>query len=268
MEMGMALRWMSWILAAVVLAGCAAPSAPTGREMPRTEVDSTELERRSAMRLELAAGYLARGQNAIALDEVKQALTLRPDSREGLNLRALTLAAMGETGAAEEGFRRALSLYPRDPDTLHNQGWFLCQRGRLAAAQASFNEALAQAENRAPARTWLAKGVCEAMSQEWAQAESSLQRGFELDPSSPAIAFNLAEVLLAQGLAERAKFYAGRVNALPENINAQSLWLAARIEHSLGNRVGAAEWGQRLLREFPQSNEARRFGAGLFTERG
>lgn len=266
----MSLRWMFGALLALstlVLVGCATPP-PAARDVPRTDMDSTELERRSSMRLELAAGYLARGQNAIALDEVKQALALRPDSREGLNLRALTLAAMGETASAEEGFRRALSLYPRDPDTLHNQGWFLCQRGRLPAAQASFSESLAQAENRAPARTWLAKGVCEAMGQEWAQAEASLQRGFELDPGNPAIAFNLAEVLLSQGLAERAKFYAGRVNAQPETINAQSLWLAARIEHSLGNRNGTAEWGQRLLREFPQSNEARRFTSGLFSERG
>jgi type IV pilus assembly protein PilF len=181
---------------------------------------------------------------------------------------ALVLAAMGERSAAEEGFRRALTLYPGDPDTLHNQAWFLCQQGRLQAAQASFGEALAQASNRAPGRTWLAKGVCEAMGLQWAEAQQSLQRAFELDPGNPAISFNLAEVLLKNGQLDRAQFYAARVNAQRETANAQSLWLAARIEHRRGNATGAAEWGERLVREFPQSREALAYGARRFDEGG
>lgn len=256
-------------LVVVALTGCAQTGGTNAtREGPKTEVDSSDLERRAAMRLELAAGYLARGQNSVALDEVKQALTLRPDFREGLNLRALILAAMGERAAAEEGFRRALALYPGDPDTLHNQGWFLCQQGRLQAAQASFREALAQTQNRAPGRTWLAKGVCEAMSAQWPDAEQSLHRAFELDPGNPAVAFNLAEVLLKLGQLDRAQFYAARVNAQRETANAQSLWLAARIEHRRGNPAGATEWGERLVREFPQSREALAYGARRFDEGG
>ena len=258
------------LLVLTVVVGCAQPGgSPSVRgDVPKTEVDSSDLERRAAMRLELAAGYLARGQHAVALDEVKQALSLRPDSREGLNLRALVLAAMGERGAAEEGFRRALALFPRDPDTLHNQGWFFCQQGRFQPAQASFVEALAQPENRAPARTWLAKGVCEAMGTQWLESQQSLQRAFELDPGNPAVAFNLAEVLLKNGQLERAQFYAARVNAQRETVNAQSLWLAARIEHRRGNATGAAEWGERLVREFPQSREALSYGARRFEEAG
>ncbi|MFO0121988.1 MAG: type IV pilus biogenesis/stability protein PilW [Inhella sp.] len=255
------------VLLAPILVACV-QTGGVNPSVPKTEVDSSELDRRAAMRLELAAGYLARGQHAVALDEVKQALSLRPDSREGLNLRALVLAAMGETDAADEGFRRALSLYPRDPDTLHNQGWFFCQRGRMTAAQAAFNEGLAQPQNRAPARTWLAKGVCEAMGSQWADAERSLQRGFELDPGNPAIAFNLAEVLLRLGQLDRAQFYVARVNAQAETANAQSLWLAARIEHRRGNAAGATEWGERLVREFPQSREALAYGARRFEDGG
>lgn len=251
------------------LVGCVQTGGASGaREVPKTDIDSSDLERRAAMRLELAAGYLARGQHAVALDEVKQALSLRPDSREGLNLRALVLAAMGERAAAEEGFRRTLALYPRDPDTLHNQGWFYCQQGRFQTAQASFAEALTQSENRAPARTWLAKGVCEGMGAQWAEAQQSLQRAFELDPGNPAVAFNLAEVLLKNGQLERAQFYVARVNAQRETVNAQSLWLAARIEHRRGNMAGATEWGERLVREFPQSKEALSYGARRFDEGG
>lgn len=263
-------RPMHCLLPLVLLAMCAAcvqtDTAGRPQAVPKTEIDSSELERRSAMRLELAAGYLARGQYKIALDEVKQALNLRPDSREALNLRALVLAAMGETAGAEESFRRALQLYPRDADTLHNQAWFYCQQGRLPLAQQTFDEALAQPGYRAPGRSWLAKGVCEANGGQLREAEASLQRAFEAEPGNPAIGFNLASVLLRNGQADKALFHINRVNAQPETTNAQSLWLAARIEHRRGNRAGATAWGERLVREHPQSAEALAYGARRFDD--
>ncbi|MBH9577628.1 type IV pilus biogenesis/stability protein PilW [Inhella proteolytica] len=242
-----------------VLAACAQQQAP--RE-PRTEVDANEVERRAAMRIELAGGYLARGQYNVALDEVKQALALRPDTREGLNLRALILAAMGETGAAEEGFRRILILYPNDPDTLHNMAWMACQQRQWEQAFSRFDEALKQTSYRAPARSWLAKGVCELRAERLEAGERSLMRAFELDPGNPNINFTLADLLLRTNQLERARFYAARVNA--SAANAQSLWLAARIEQRLGNRPGTAEWGQRLLREYPQAAEAQLYRDGRF----
>jgi type IV pilus assembly protein PilF len=245
-----------------LLTGCATQTVRDTE--PRTEFDTSQAERRASTRIELAAGYFAKGQHSIALDELKQALALQPNSREGLNLRALVLAAMGDTENAEDSFRRILQLYPRDPDTLHNQAWFLCQQGRVEAAMAAFDEALAQPNYRAPSRTWLARGGCNMRHQRWAEAERSLARGFELDPGNPALAYNLAEALLRLGQNERARFYAARVNAQPDQVNAQSLWLAARIEQRMGNRNGAQEWGQRLRREFPQSPEAQAFGANRF----
>lgn len=255
-------RLLALALLTVLVAACATPAVRDGE--PRTEFDASQAERRAATRIELAAGYFARGQHSVALDEIKQALALQPNSREALNLRALVLAAMGDLSAAEEGFRRVLSLYPRDPDTLHNQAWFYCQQGRLEAALAAFDEALAQPSYRAAPRTWLARGACDMRHQRWELAERSLVRAFELDPASPAVAYNLAEVLLRLGQGERARFYAARVNGQATQVTAQSLWLAARIEHKLGNRPGVVEWGQRLLREYPQSSEALAYGAGRF----
>lgn len=262
------LRWPSplahllSLLAVALLAGCATQTVRDTE--PRTEFDATQLEKRAATRVELATGYFARGQHDIALDEIKQALALQPNSREALNLRALVLAAMGDPAGADEAFRRVLQLFPRDPDTLHNQAWFFCQQGRTDAALQAFDEAIAQPGYRGVPRSWLARGVCEARAQRWSGALASLNRAFELDPGNPAVAFHLAEVLLQQGQAERARFYAARVNAEPSQVTAQSLWLAARIERQLNNGAGVREWGERLRRDFPQSNEAQAYGAGRF----
>ena len=252
-------------LLSLLLVACAGGGAPPGEE-PRTASDQTEAERRAAVRVELASGYLARGQYNTALDEVKQALAVKPDYRDALNLRGLIYAALGELGMAEENFRRTLNLYPRDGDTLHNYGWFLCQQRRWNEAFVQFDLAVAQPQYRGTARSLLAKGVCEARAGRDADALRSLQRSFELDPSNPATAVNLAELLLRSGALERAQFYVKRVNSQAELSNAESLWLALRIERRLGNRAAVEELSQQLRRRFPQSPQAERLDRGQFDE--
>jgi len=256
------------VLAAVLLglAACAAPVPRDQQGAPRTDFDSTDADRRAAPRLELAAGYFARGQYKTALDEIKQVLAVKPNMREAINMRGLIYAAMGETQLADENFRHALQLYPQDPDTLHNYGWFLCQQQRWTAAQAQFDLALAQSSYRAPSRSWLAKGVCSAKAGRQAEAEQSLQKAFEYDPASPVVAYNLADVLYRGKQYERARFYIQRVNAQTEQSNAQSLWLALRIERRLGNSAGVDELSQLLRRRHPQSPELQALDGGRFDE--
>jgi type IV pilus assembly protein PilF len=234
--------------------------------VPRTDFDQTDADRRASVRVELAAGYFGRGQYNTALDEIKQALAVKPDMREAINLRGLIYAAMGEQQLADESFKRALMLYPHDADTLHNYGWMLCQQRRWAEAQEQFNLALAQTNYRAPARTWLSKGVCEARSGNLAEAERSLSKAFEFDPTSPAVAVNLAEVLYRNNQLDRARFYIKRVNAQPEQSNAQSLWLELRIERRLGHSVAVDDLGQQMRRLYAQAPETQALNAGRFDE--
>lgn len=251
--------------ALALLSGCAGTGPAAGREI-KTDSDQTDIDRRAGIRLELAQGYFSRGQFTTALDELKLALQAKPDMREAVNLRGLIYAAMGDNGLAEEAFRRALTVYPNDPDTLHNYGWFMCQQQRWQTADSLFEQALSQSTYRAPARTLLAKGVCEARAGRLLVAEKTLLRAFELDPGNPAIAVNLAEVLFRNGEHERARFYARRVNAQPEQVNAQSLWLQLRIERKLGNSGGVDDLALQLRRKHPQSPETQLLDAGRFDE--
>jgi type IV pilus assembly protein PilF len=255
--------------AVVVLAvmGCAAPGGDTQptREL-RTESDQTDGERRARVRLELASAYFSRGQMATALDEVKQALAAKPDLTEAYNMRGLIYAHMGETKLAEENFQRALQLNPRDADTLHNHGWFLCQERRFDDAARQFNAAIQQPQYLGVARTTFALGVCLARAGRWAEAERSLSRAYELDPANPVTAFNLSEVLLRQNELVRARFYVARINANADQSNAQSLWLATRIEHRMANAQGVQSFGRQLRERFPQSPEALQFERGRFDE--
>ncbi len=253
------------VLTATLLAACAGTGPAADREI-KTDSDQTDADRRAGIRLELAQGYFSRGQFTTALDELKLALQSKPDMREAVNLRGLIYAAMGDNALAEDAFRRALAVYPNDPDTLHNFGWFMCQQQRWPTADSLFDQALAQPTYRAPARTLLAKGVCEARAGRLLLAEKTLSRAFELDPGSPVIAVNLSEVLFRNRELERARFYVRRVNAQPEQVNAQSLWLQLRIERKLGDVAMVDDLAQQMRRKYPQAPETQSLDSGRYDE--
>jgi len=263
-----------WAALVVVNAGCVQVPPPPGTPAPlgeqpkdrTTASDETNNARRVRVRMELAAAYFTRGQMSTALDEVKQVLIIDPNSGEAYNLRGLIYARMNDHELAEDSFRRAIAINPRDGDALHNYGWHLCQRGRFAEAATQFGQALAAPQYLGSLRTMLAQGVCEARSGNLAQAEGTLKRTYDLDPSNAVVAVNLAEVLLRRGDYERARFYIRRVNQTDDTSNAQTLWLAARIERKLGNEQGVNEFGQKLRNRFPKSPEALAFDKGAFDE--
>lgn len=261
----------AWILAGVFTLACTGcsspPPAPQEREQPPpAPAEPSDPERRWMVRFELANAYYAQGQFATAMDEIKRALAINPNFGPAYNLRGLIYASLGEDAQADESFRRALQLNARDPDAMHNYGWFLCQRQRMPEAVAQFNQALAQPQYRDAARTLAARGLCQARANQWGEAEASLMRSYELDPSNAGTALNLSDVLLRRGELQRARFYISRVNALPATSNAQTLWLAARIEHKLGNTLAARELGDRIRTRFPQAPELLLFDQGKFDE--
>jgi type IV pilus assembly protein PilF len=242
---------------------------PTGDPPSRdrvTTADQADVDRRARVRMELASGYYARGQLETALDEVKLALAAKPDLPDAYNLRGLIYQSLGDDRLAEENFKRALQLAPGDPNTMHNYGWYLCQRNRLAEAQAQFQQAIATPRYPGLARSLMTQGICHTRAGSWAEAERSLGRSYELDPSNPVTAVNLADVLYRRGEYERARFYIGRVNGVPELSNAQTLWLAARIENKAGNARAARDIGRQLRNRFPQAPETALFERGRFDD--
>lgn len=271
------MRACGWVAAGllVVLVGCSSTSSTTSSapalpvEQPKAagpSTDPVDVERRARVRLELASAYFSRGQTDTALEEVKRSIAAKSDLADAYNLQALIYASMNEDTLAEQSFAQALRINPRDGATLHNQGWFLCQRDRFSDAQAQFAAALAIPQYRDVARTQLARGVCFGRNGQWTEAETALMRAYELEPGNPSTGLNLADVLYRRGEFERARFYVGRVNDMPGSVNPQTLWLAARIEHKLGQASSLRVLGDRLRQGFPQSPEAALFERGRFDD--
>jgi type IV pilus assembly protein PilF len=258
---------------AIVLAACHVACTTQERVVPVagapdriSSSDEGDAKKRARARMELASAYFSRGETRTALEQVKISLAADPNYGDAYNLQGLIFASLGEQALAEDSFRRALQLNPRDADTMHNYGWYLCQLKRYPDSNAMFAQALAVPQYRGVTRTLLALGVCQAYAGQLAEAETTLTRAYQLDSANPFTATNLSEVLYRRGEYERARFYIRRVNAQPDIANAQTLWLAARIEAKLGNRQGASEFGAQLRKRFPDSREASLFARGAFDE--
>ena len=265
---------MATLIGVAGVAGCAvgggsqgsAPVAANETKDRITASDEPEASKRARVRLDLASAYFSRGQMTVALDEVKLAIAADPSVAAAFNLRGLIYASLGDERLAEESFRRALQLDGRDADSMKNYAWYLCQQKRFGEANQMFEQALAVPLYRDSLRTLLAQGVCLARGGQWALAERALQRAYEIDPTNPSTTVNLAEVLYRRGEHDRARFFIRRVNSAAEVVNAQTLWLAARIENRLGNVQGVQELGNQLRNRFPQSPEAAAFDRSQFDD--
>jgi type IV pilus assembly protein PilF len=230
-----------------------------------TPSDEPETRRRARIRLELASNYFENGQTAVALDEVKQALAADPTYSDAFNLRGLIYMRLNDFAQADDSFRRALALRGNDPNLLHNYGWLLCQQQKYAEADQQFGRALANPSYTARSKTLMARGLCQSGAGQFAEAEQSLLKAYELDAANPVVGYHLAALLLRRNELTRAQFYIRRLNN-SQFANSESLWLGIKVERGLGDSVAMKQLAEQLRKRFPDSRELGAYERGAFNE--
>ena len=253
------------LMLALGLGGCAGSSGRAGSSDIATESDISPEQKRALLRLEMASVYFGNGQNLVALDEVKQAIALNPNSADAYSLRGLIYTRMGESDFAEDSFKRALALKPSAAPIQHNYGVFLCQQGRLPEAEKMFGNALASAAYSEKVKTWTTLGLCQRKAGALADSRTSLMRAYELDPSNPTVSYNLALSMAESGDWIRVQFYLGRIHAAGVR-TAESLWLAIKAEQRLGDASALAKLGTLLRTQFPKSPQVQWLERKAFDE--
>lgn len=251
----------------VSLTGCvsstAVPSAKNSDIL--TSSDEPESRRRARIRLELAAGYYNNGQTTIALDEIKQSIHVDPNLFEAHNLRGLIYMRLNDIPLAEESFKKALDLNPKAATVQHNYGWMLCKQGRMQESMQLFTAALNNPLYTDRAKTLMTQGLCQLESGQRKSAEASLLRSYEIDPSNPIVAYNLALIFFQNSEYARSQIYLRRLNN-SQLANAESLWLGVKVERELSNSGAADQLGEQLKKRFPHAKETISFERSAFNE--
>jgi type IV pilus assembly protein PilF len=251
-----------------LLSACAGGGSGAAGER-KTASDQTANEKRAAIRLQLAIGYYQDGKLEIALDEVKQAIAANPEAADAHGVRALIYTGLGEYALADENYQRALRLAPRNPDLANNYGAFLCQQGgKPAAAMAYFESALKNPVYQTPVSALVNAGNCSLKRRDYAGAERYLLEALRYAPDQAAANAGLARAYYERRDYVRAGFFINRLTEVAklDNLSADALWLAMRVQHKLGDRTLAASIAAQLRRRFPGSSEYAAFQRGAFDE--
>ncbi|MDZ7828249.1 MAG: type IV pilus biogenesis/stability protein PilW [Halofilum sp. (in: g-proteobacteria)] len=231
-----------------LLSGCASTAGPSEASQKKA----------AQINARLGANYLRQGSLDLANEKLQKALRQDEDNVDAHATYALLQMELGKPAEARRHFREALSLSPDDPDLHNNYGTFLCNQEDYEAGIKQF---LRAAENRlysTPEYAYANAGVCAVDAGLPREARQYLRQALEIEPRLPAALRELAQLEFRNGRAVEARSYLERYHANVKS-TAETLLLAARIERRLGNHNRADEYGRKLLRNFPDSDEAQRF---------
>ncbi len=238
------------LAAALLAAGCSTP-APVKRADPG---------KRATLHAQLGASYVQRKQYKVAMQELRTALEIDPDSPVAHFVMAVLQDRLGDRAAADRHFRRAVTLRPVYAEAQHEYGNFLCRQGRYREAFRRFNLALENPLYRTPERVNLDAGQCVLNQAEpdLAMAERYLRAALAINPRLAPALLRMAEVRFRRGQFLSARAYLERYLAAAP-ATPRALYWGVRIERAMGAAEAATDYLMRLRREFPDSREAQEF---------
>ncbi|PHV13001.1 type IV pilus biogenesis/stability protein PilW [Chitinimonas sp. BJB300] len=217
------------------------------------------------LRTELAAGYYARGQYDVALQEIDKALDADSRYPTAYYVQGLVYSDLREFDKADKSFRRAISLDPEEPNANHNYAWFLCsKRKAYREAMTYFRVALKNPLYKTPERSQLQAGLCALKMGDVATGADLLRRAESVRPDDPQTLYGLALVAYMGGDMDGSRTLLSRVARLGGSPSPEVMWLNVRLEHRLGNADNAAGFGKELRTLFPDSEEAGLLASGKY----
>jgi len=128
-----------------------------------------------------------------------------------------------------------------------------------------FLQAIGNPLYASPWRSYSAAGVCtlRADPKNLKDAEEFFQRALKIEPDEPTSLLKMGQIRYRQGNIDEARKLVARYNKLVTP-NAESLWLALRVERKLGERVAEQSFATQLRRRYPASPEYQALQRGQF----
>lgn len=206
---------------------------------------------------QLGARYFHNGNYNLARDRLQRAIELDPSLGIAHSALALTYEQLDNPRLATEHFLKAVRYESGNYIVRNAYAVFLCGQERYDEAKTQFEHAVEITENDDPEVTLTNAGVCMASKPDYEQAEAYLRQALERKPSYGEALIQLAllkfrteEFLHTRAFLQR--YLAGN-KATPE-----VLYLAVETEKALDDDKATMIYANQLLREFPDSAEARR----------
>jgi type IV pilus assembly protein PilF len=257
------------MICAYFLAACTQLNGAPGpgtTVVDRSESDQpslTDARSKAKVHVELGTAYME-GNLGAALDESRVAVAYDKTYAPAHLLMGQVYALLEQYSLAQAAFQEAVNLAPGDSEVNNAYGWFLCNRNRQKEGIAYLEQAARNPYYRTPARAWTNLGLCYLQVKDDVSAEAAFQHAEQADPENMQAKYHIAAISYRNGNLYRAREYANVLNRRPEVQTAETVWLALRIEHRLGNRQAEQRYGDQLATRFSASNENQAYQQGKF----
>jgi len=228
-------------------------------------LQSADVKKRAAIRLQLGVGYFQQGQYPVALQELNDAAKMDPTIADIFGVRALVYVELHETVLAEQDFQRAQRMAPENADIANNYAWFLCRNQREKEAMEMFEKVIKNPAYKSPAKVLINAGMCSQRMKNDYLAQQYLLKAIRFDPANYDANFNLAGIYYQNKDWVRAQFYIGRL-VKDEDVSAATLWLGIKIAHKAQDALTEDSLSLQLRRRHPDSDESVLLGRGAFDE--
>ena len=240
----------SLTLCCVLLAGCISTTTGTA---PREANNSEAAE----LNYQLGARYYQSGQYELARDRLLLSVKLDPDLAVSYATLALTYEALGNLRLATQNYEKAVQVAPRNFEVRNTYAVFLCNQKNFAGAAENFEKAARHPENDNAEVTLTNAGVCLVQKPDLKRAEEFFRQALQVraDYGEALLQLCLLKYKTEDYLSARA--FLQRFMSANKN-TAGVLYLGSKIEAKLGDERAQQDYIERLLREFPQSPEARK----------
>ena len=234
------------IVALLFLTACAGQSNPDGYSRSG---DFNTIEA-AKTRISLGLTYLKNGNYKQAKVNLDKALEFAPRLADAHYSIAYYYQVVGENVLAENAYREALSFAPENADIANTYGAFLCQQGKYAEAKNYFLKAVNTSRYAATAETYENLALCSQSQGEVDDAITYLRSALNHQPTRGKSMLLLSQLLASTGQWTEAKRVLRRYEKI-SRVTPETLWLAIKIEQALGNEAGARGYGDMLLKMFP-----------------
>jgi len=245
----------SELFAVVFLAGLlmsACVSTTTGT--PKPEADDEDA---SELNYQLGARYYQNGKYELARDRLQLAIEQDPKMVVAYTTLGRTYEALENPRLATEAYEKSVRMAPRDFDVNNAYAVFLCKQRDFEGASKHFEKAASHPENDNAERTLTNAGLCVAQKPDLAEAERFFRAALERRPTYAEALLQLCLLKYQQQDYINARAFLQRYMSTSDS-TAGVLLLAAEIEGKLRNERGRTEYLNQLLREYPESPEARK----------
>ncbi len=234
----------------VILTACV--TTTTGRTSPQANTaDAAELN------YELGARYLRNGRYKLARDRLMLSLELDPKRAIAWSTLALTYEHLGILRLAEESYKKAVRTEPKNFGVRDAYATYLCRQNRFDDADKHFERAIRAVDNDNAEITLTNAGVCMAQRPDYSKAEAFFRQALDRRSNHPEALLQLSLLKHETGDDLNARAFLQRylsvIDATPP-----VLFLGVEIEEGLGDDRARASYVNQLLRDFPNSAEARR----------